>query len=177
MSIPAQSAPPPRTSTHPVLALIVIAAAQLMVVLDSTITNIALPSIQKDLEVSASGLSWIVNSYVLAFGGLLLLGGRTGDLYGEQRVFRIGLTVFAGASLLGGLAPSVELLIAARVLQGLGAAVIAPTALSLIATTFAEGAARNQAMGVYAAMSGLGATVGLLLGGVLTDYLSCRVFA
>ena len=173
MSIPAQSAPP-RTSTHPGLALIVIAAAQLMVVLDSTITNIALPSIQQDLEVSASGLSWIVNSYVLAFGGLLLLGGRTGDLYGKRRVFRIGLTVFAGASLLGGLAPSVELLIAARVLQGLGAAVIAPTALSLIATTFAEGAARNRAMGVYAAMSGLGATVGLLLGGVLTDYLSWR---
>ncbi|MBB2943375.1 EmrB/QacA subfamily drug resistance transporter [Actinoplanes lutulentus] len=159
---------------HPALALVVIAAAQLMVVLDSTITNIALPSIQKDLEVSASGLSWIVNSYVLAFGGLLLLGGRAGDLYGKRRMFRLGLMVFSAASLLGGLAPNAELLIAARVLQGMGAAVIAPTALSLIATTFAEGPARNRAMGVYAAMAGLGSTAGLLLGGVLTDYLSWR---
>ncbi|MDG4800113.1 MFS transporter [Micromonospora sp. WMMD980] len=161
-------------TAHPGLALVVIAAAQLMVVLDGTITNIALPSIQEDLEVSASGLSWIVNSYVLAFGGLLLLGGRAGDLYGRRRVFRVGLVVFSFASLLGGLAPNAELLIAARVLQGLGAAVIAPTALSLIATTFAEGAPRNRAMGVYAAMSGIGSTVGLLLGGVLTDYLSWR---
>ncbi|GAA4736789.1 MFS transporter [Phytohabitans rumicis] len=171
---PGAPAPTIRPSAHPALALTVIAAAQLMVVLDGTITNIALPSIQKDLEVSASGLSWVVNSYVLAFGGLLLLGGRAGDLYGRRRMFRLGLVVFIAASLLGGLAPNTELLISARVLQGLGAAVIAPTALSLIATTFAEGPPRNRAMGVYAAMAGLGSTVGLLLGGVLTDYLSWR---
>ncbi|WP_052720367.1 MFS transporter [Actinoplanes rectilineatus] len=165
---------PSHPAGRPALALIVIAAAQLMVVLDGTITNIALPSIQKDLEVSASALSWVVNSYVLAFGGLLLLGGRAGDLFGRRRMFRLGLAVFSLASLLGGLAPDAGLLVAARVLQGFGAAVVAPTALSLIATTFAEGAARNRAMGVYAAMAGLGSTVGLLLGGVLTDYLSWR---
>jgi EmrB/QacA subfamily drug resistance transporter len=160
--------------SHLGLALVVIAAAQLMVVLDGTITNIALPSIQEDLDVSASGLAWVVTSYSLAFGGLLLLGGRAGDLYGRRRVFRIGITIFTAASLLGGFAPTVELLIAARVLQGLGGAIAAPTALSLIATTFPEGGPRNRAMGVYAAMAGIGGTIGLLLGGVLTDYLSWR---
>jgi EmrB/QacA subfamily drug resistance transporter len=159
---------------HPGLALFVIAAAQLMVVLDGTIVNIALPSLQADLDVSASALAWVVNSYVLAFGGLLLLGGRAGDLFGRRRVFQAGLVLFTVASFLGGLAPNIELLIGARVLQGIGAAVIAPTALSLIATTFAEGQARNRAMGVYAAMAGIGATVGLLLGGTLTDYLNWR---
>ncbi|OYD66531.1 MFS transporter [Rhodococcus sp. OK302] len=156
------------------LALVVIATAQLMVILDSTITNIALPSIQADLGISASGLAWIVNSYVLAFGGLLLLGGRSGDLFGRRRMFRVGIAIFTLASLLGGLAPNAELLIAARILQGVGAAIAAPTALSLIATTFPEGGPRNKAMGVYAAMSGIGSTIGLLLGGVLTDYLDWR---
>ncbi|MEU7588280.1 MFS transporter [Micromonospora sp. NPDC049230] len=176
MAAPTQARPSTaRTGTsHPGLALAVIAAAQLMVVLDGTIMNIALPSIQRDLHVSASGLSWIINSYLLAFGGLLLLGGRTGDLYGRRRVFRAGLIVFTLASLLGGLVPNAGLLIAARVLQGFGAAVVAPSALSLITTTFAEGPPRNRAMGVYAAMSGVGSTVGLLLGGVLTDYLNWR---
>jgi EmrB/QacA subfamily drug resistance transporter len=155
-------------------ALVVIATAQLMVVLDGTITNIALPSIQTDLDLSASTLSWIVNSYALAFGGLLLLGGKAGDLFGRRRMFRLGIVVFTVASLLGGFATNEFLLIGARVLQGVGAAVAAPTALSLIATNFPEGAPRNKAMGVYAAMAGIGSTVGLLLGGVLTDYLDWR---
>ncbi|MEU9348535.1 MFS transporter [Streptomyces sp. NPDC048278] len=168
------AAPPGGTHRHLGLALAVIAAAQLMVVLDGTITNIALPSIQTDLDVSAANLAWIVNSYALAFGGLLLLGGKSGDLFGRRRMFRIGIAIFTLASLLGGLAPNEGMLISARVLQGVGAAIAAPTALSLIATTFPEGKPRNKAMGVYAGMAGLGSTVGLLLGGVLTDYLDWR---
>jgi EmrB/QacA subfamily drug resistance transporter len=155
-------------------ALIVIATAQLMLVLDDTIANIALPSIQHDFGVSASLLPWIVNAYVLAFGSLLLFGGRVGDLFGRRRVFQAGLAVFTGASLLGCLASNVELLIAARGLQGIGAALAAPNALALIATTFPVGKARNSAMGVYGAMSALGITLGVLLGGVLTGMLSWR---
>ncbi len=154
--------------------MIVIAAAQLMVVLDGTITNIALPSIQEELDVPASNLAWIVNSYALAFGALLLLGGRSGDIFGRRRMFRIGIVVFTIASMLGGFATNEALLIGARVLQGVGGAIAAPTALSLIAVNFPEGPQRNRAMGVYAAMAGLGSTVGLLLGGVLTDYLDWR---
>ncbi|GAA2738430.1 MFS transporter [Actinocorallia aurantiaca] len=161
-------------SSHTGLALVVIAAAQLMVVLDGTITNIALPSIQTDLGMSASGLAWVINAYALAFGGLLLLGGRSGDLFGRRRMFRVGLVVFTLASLLGGLAQNDTQLIAARILQGVGAAIAAPTALSLITVNFPEGKPRNKAMGVYAAMAGIGSTVGLLLGGVLTDYLDWR---
>ncbi|MFD7507056.1 MFS transporter [Streptomyces sp. NPDC059850] len=159
---------------HLGLALFVIAAAQLMVVLDATITNIALPSIQTDLAVSDGNLAWIVNAYALAFGGLLLLGGRAGDLFGRRRMFRTGIAVFTVASVLGGLAPGEGLLIGARVLQGVGAAMAAPSALALITTTFPAGRARNTAMGVYAAMGGVGATVGLLLGGTLTDVLDWR---
>ncbi|MER5987942.1 MFS transporter [Streptomyces sp. NPDC001787] len=166
--------PAPQRGRHLGLALLVIASAQLMVVLDGTITNIALPSLKADLGISASGLAWVVNSYVLAFGGLLLLGGRAGDLFGRRRMFRVGIAVFTLASLLGGFAGSSEILISARVLQGVGAAIAAPTALSLIATTFPEGPPRNKAMGVYAGMSGIGATIGLLLGGVLTEYLDWR---
>lgn len=161
-------------TAHPNIALIVIAAAQLMVVLDSTITNIALPSIQRDLDVAPTNLAWIVNAYALAFGGLLLLGGKSGDLFGRRRMFRIGIAIFAVASAAGGLATSEAWLIGARVLQGVGGAIAAPTALSLIAVNFAAGPARNRAMGVYAAMAGMGSTIGLLLGGVLTDYLSWR---
>ncbi|WP_306336672.1 MFS transporter [Streptomyces sp. KL118A] len=168
------AAAPPGGGRHLGLALFVIAAAQLMVVLDGTITNIALPSIQTALDVSDANLAWIVNSYALAFGGLLLLGGRAGDLFGRRRMFQLGIALFTVASLLGGLAPNTGLLIGARVLQGVGAAVAAPSALSLIATTFPEGRPRNKAMGVYAAMAGIGATVGLLLGGVLTDALDWR---
>ena len=165
---------PATTAPRTGLALLVIAAAQLMVVLDGTITNIALPSIQNDLHVSASNLAWIVNSYALTFGGLLLLGGKSGDLYGRRRMFRIGIAIFVLASALGGLADTEGWLIGARVLQGIGGAIAAPTALSLIAVNFPEGPQRNRAMAVYAAMAGLGSTVGLLLGGVLTDYLNWR---
>ena len=159
---------------HLGLALFVIAAAQLMVILDATITNIALPAIQTDLGVSDANLAWIVNSYALAFGGLLLLGGKAGDLFGRRRMFQVGIAVFTLASLLGGLAPNEGLLIGARILQGVGAALAAPSALALITTTFPAGKPRNRAMGVYAAMGGLGATVGLLLGGLLTDVLDWR---
>ncbi len=156
------------------LSLLVIATAQLMLVLDDTIANIALPSIQRDLGVAAATLPWIVNAYVLAFGSLLLFGGRVGDLFGRRRVFRVGLGVFTVASLIGGLGVNAAMLIASRGLQGLGAALIAPNALALIATTFPVGKPRNSAMAVYGAMSALGITTGVLLGGVLTGLLSWR---
>lgn len=156
------------------LALVVIATAQLMIVLDSTIMNVALPSIQIALHLAASDLSWVITAYALTFGGLLLVGGRIGDLFGRRRVFRLGLVIFTLASLLGGLATTGTLLITARILQGVGAAIIAPSALSLLATTFPSGPARNRALGTYGAMGSLGAVVGLLLGGALTEYLSWR---
>jgi len=149
-------------------ALVLICMAQLMVVLDSTIANIALPFIGKDLDVSSGNLQWVVTGYALAFGGLLLLGGRLGDLYGRRRVFMIGLGIFAIASGLGGFAENEAMLLASRGLQGLGAALAAPAALALITTTFPAGPRRNQAFSVYAAMSGVGAAIGLLLGGWLT---------
>jgi EmrB/QacA subfamily drug resistance transporter len=149
-------------------ALVLICIAQLMVVLDATIANIALPYIGRDLNMSGANLTWIVTGYALAFGGLLLLGGRLGDLYGRRRIFMTGLTVFAVASLLGGLAQNEALLLSARGLQGLGAALASPAALALITTTFPAGPARNRAFAVYAAMSGAGAAVGLILGGWLT---------
>ncbi len=156
------------------LALVVIAAAQLMVVLDSTIVNVALPHIQRALGFSGTGLEWVITAYALTFGGLLLLGGRAGDLLGRRRVFVAGLLVFSAGSLAGGLATSGSWLLIARAAQGVGGAMVAPTALALITTTFAEGPARNRAMGVYAAMSGGGAAVGLVAGGLLTTYLSWR---
>ena len=156
------------------LSLLVIATAQLMLVLDDTIANIALPSIQRELGVSGAALPWIINAYVLAFGSLLLFGGRVGDLYGRRRVLRVGLGVFTVASLLGGLGTNVPFLIIARGLQGIGAALAAPNALALIATTFPVGKPRNTAMAVYGAMSAVGITVGVLLGGVLTSLLSWR---
>jgi EmrB/QacA subfamily drug resistance transporter len=156
------------------LALVVIAAAQLMVVLDATIVNVALPHIQRALGFSGSGLEWVVTAYALTFGGLLLLGGRAGDLLGRRRVFIAGLLLFSAGSLAGGFATSQSWLLAARAAQGIGGALVAPTALALITTTFAEGQARNRAMGVYAAMSGGGAAVGLVAGGLLTTYLSWR---
>jgi len=160
--------------SHLGLALVVIAAAQLMVVLDATIVNVALPHIQAALGFSGSGLEWVVNAYALTFGGLLLLGGRAGDILGRRRVFIAGIVLFATASLLGGFATSQAWLLGARAIQGVGAAIVAPTALSLITTTFPEGPRRNRAMGVYAAMSIGGAAIGLLLGGVLTSYVSWR---
>jgi EmrB/QacA subfamily drug resistance transporter len=160
---------PPAAHRHLGLALAVISAAQLMVVLDGTIVNIALPHIQTALSFTPENLSWVVNAYTLAFGGLLLLGGRAGDLLGRRKVFVVGVGVFALASLLGGLAQTEGQLLWARVLQGLGAAIASPTALSLVTTTFPAGPARNRAFAVYAAMSGAGAAIGLLLGGVLTE--------
>ena len=154
---------------HLGLALAIISAAQLMVVLDGTIVNIALPRLQEDLGFTPDNLSWVVNAYTLAFGGLLLLGGRLGDLFGRRRVFVAGVLIFAAASLLGGLATSETILLGSRALQGVGAAMASPTALALITTTFPAGPARNRAMGVYAAMSGAGAAIGLILGGALTE--------
>ncbi|HUO49715.1 MAG TPA: MFS transporter [Acidimicrobiales bacterium] len=159
---------------HPGLALVVISLTQLIVVLDAAIVNVALPSIQRALHFSEADLIWVINGYTLAFGGLLLLGGRTGDLFGRRRMFLFGVGLFTAASFLGGLATSEAWLIGARVLQGVGGAVAAPTALALIASTFPEGAARNRAMGVYAAMSGGGAAIGVLLGGALTSSLGWR---
>jgi EmrB/QacA subfamily drug resistance transporter len=156
------------------LALAVIATAQLMVVLDATIVNVALPHIQNALHFSGTNLEWVVNAYALAFGGLLLLGGRSGDLLGRRRVFIAGILLFSVASLLGGFATSQEWLLTARVLQGVGGAFAAPTALSLIAVTFPEGPPRNRAMGVYAAMSIAGGAVGLIAGGLLVQYLDWR---
>jgi EmrB/QacA subfamily drug resistance transporter len=149
-------------------ALVLICVAQLMVVLDATIANIAIPFIGKDLSITGTNLTWIVTGYALAFGGFLLLGGRLGDLYGRRRAFMIGLSVFAVASLLGGLATNESLLLGARGLQGLGAALASPAALSLITTTFPPGPSRNRAMAMYATMSGVGAAIGLILGGWLT---------
>jgi EmrB/QacA subfamily drug resistance transporter len=159
---------------HLGLALLVFATAQLMVVLDATIVNVALPHIQTALGFSGSGLEWVINAYALALGGLLLLGGRAGDLLGRRRMFVIGLLLFSAASLAGGLATSQAWLLTARAVQGAGGAIVAPTALALIVTTFPEGPPRNRAMGVYAAMSAAGGAVGLLAGGLLVTYASWR---
>ncbi|HET7647813.1 MAG TPA: MFS transporter [Gaiellaceae bacterium] len=159
-------------ATNPWVVLVLICLAQFMVVLDATIVNVALPSIQKDLNLSEGNLQWIVNAYTLVFGGFLLLGGRAGDLLGRKRLFLIGLVIFTGASLLDGLASSEGMLIGARALQGLGAALISPAALSIISTTFAEGAERAKALGVWAAIAIGGSAVGLVLGGLLTQYFS-----
>jgi len=155
-------------------ALFIISLAQLMVVLDATIVNVALPHIQTALSLGSSALEWVVTAYSLAFGGLLLLGGRTGDILGRRRVFIGGISLFTVSSLAGGFATHSWWLLACRGLQGMGAAFAAPTALALINTTFPAGAPRNKATGVYAAMSGAGGAVGLLAGGVLTTYLSWR---
>jgi EmrB/QacA subfamily drug resistance transporter len=159
---------------HLGLALLVISAAQLMIVLDATVVNVAIPTIHHALHFSLANLEWLITGYSLTFGGLLLFGGRTGDLYGKRRMFMIGVTVFAISSLLGGLAQNDVWLIITRGMQGVGAAIAAPTALALIATNFPEGRERNRAMGVYAAMSGGGGALGLLLGGILTSYVSWR---
>jgi EmrB/QacA subfamily drug resistance transporter len=159
---------PVKGPSHATWALVLICVAQLMVVLDSTIANIALPYIGKDLDIDSTNLSWIVTGYALAFGGFLLLGGRLGDLYGRRRVFMAGVTLFAVASAIGGLAQNEAMLLGSRGLQGLGAAMASPTALALITTTFPAGPLRNRAFSVFAMMSGVGAAIGLILGGWLT---------
>jgi EmrB/QacA subfamily drug resistance transporter len=145
-----------------------------MVVLDDTIANIALPTLQTDLRISPANLPWVINAYILAFGGLLLFGGRLGDLYGRRRMLQIGMATFTIASLLVGLAQGETSIVASRFLQGVGAALTAPNALALIATNFPEGTARNKAMAVYGAMSGLGIIAGLILGGLLTGLFGWR---
>ena len=155
-------------------ALAVIAAAQLMVMLDLTIVNVALPSIQGNLHFSTTNLTWVIDAYVLVFGGLLLLGGRAGDIFGRRRMFVVGIGLFALASLAGGLATSQLPLVIARAVQGIGAAIASPTALALVAVTFPEGHARNRAMAVYASMTAAGGATGLLLGGALVEAASWR---
>jgi len=157
---------------NPWLVLVLVCMAQFMVILDATIVNVALPSIQVDLGISEADLQWIVNAYTLTFGGFLLLGGRAGDLIGRKLVFLTGVVVFTAASLANGLAPNSEALIIFRGVQGLGAALIAPAALSIITTTFAEGKERTKAMGVWAAIAVGGGAVGLVLGGMLVEWLS-----
>jgi EmrB/QacA subfamily drug resistance transporter len=155
-------------------ALVVLAVAQLMVVLDATVVNIALPTAQHDLGFSDSGRQWVVTGYALAFGSLLLFGGRLSDIVGRKKMFLIGLIGFALASALGGAANGIEMLIAARALQGAFGAVLAPAALSLLSITFTEPAERGKAFAIFGAISGAGGAVGLLLGGVLTEYASWR---
>ncbi|HEX5982624.1 MAG TPA: MFS transporter [Solirubrobacterales bacterium] len=153
------------------IALILLCSAQFVVVLDASIVNVALPTIGEALDFTESSLPWVVNAYVLTFGGFLLLGGRLADLLGRRRVFMFGLVLFALASLLGGLATSSGQLVAARALQGLGGAILSPAALSIVATTFKDGAERNKALGIWGAVAGSGGAAGVLLGGVLTEYL------
>src|SRR2546427_4540350 len=153
-------------------ALALIVSAQFMVILDVAIVNVALPSIKADLNFSQANLQWVISAYAILFGGALLLGGRLADLLGRRRLFVAGVAVFTLSSLLCGLAWSEGSLIAFRALQGLGGAMLAPAALSLLMTTFAEGRERNLALGIYGAASGSGAAAGVLLGGLLTSYLS-----
>jgi len=171
---PATAAATPAADPRRWIALLVIAIAQLMVVLDASIVNIALPQAQKDLGISDVDRQWVITAYTLAFGGLLLLGGRIADYVGRKRMFIIGLAGFAVASALGGIAQNAELLFAARALQGAFAALLAPAALSLISVTFTETHERAKAFAVYGAISGGGAAIGLILGGVLTEYASWR---
>src|SRR3954451_16912516 len=161
-----------RHSTSPWVVLVLVCLAQFMVVLDSTVVNVALPSIQEDLGLSEANLQWVVNAYTLVFGGFLLLGGRAGDLLGRKRLFLFGVVVFTTASLLNGLAWSSGALIASRGLQGLGGAFLSPAALAIITTTFAEGTERSKALAVWAAIASGGAAVGLVLGGALTQAFS-----
>jgi EmrB/QacA subfamily drug resistance transporter len=168
----------PATETSPAphlrATLLLSCLAQFMVILDVSVVNVALPAIRNGLHFSEADLQWVVNAYTVTFAGFLLLGGRAADLLGRRRVFVWGLVLFALASLAGGVATSQDVLIAARAIQGLGGAVIAPASLSILTTTFAEGPARNRAVGIWGAMGGAGGAAGVLLGGVLTDLLSWR---
>ncbi len=156
------------------IALAVIVTCQLMVVLDATVVNIALVPIQHSLHFSSAGLSWVIDAYSLAFGGLLLLGGRAGDVFGRRRMLMVGLSIFTVASLLGGLATTATWLLVTRAVQGVGAALAAPSTLSLISATFEEGPERNRALGIFSAVSAGGGSLGLILGGALTSWVSWR---
>jgi EmrB/QacA subfamily drug resistance transporter len=173
--VEAPSSPSPsRPNNRPMMALAVIVMCQLMLVLDASIVNIALPDIEKALGFSPTGLSWVVNAYSLTFGGLLLLGGRAGDIFGRRRLFIGGLIVFTAASAFGGFATSSGMLLAARVLQGVGASVASPAALSLITTNFEVGPPRTRALAVFSSISAAGLSIGLILGGMLTEWASWR---
>src|SRR5436190_450275 len=154
------------------VTLVLVCMAQFMVILDATIVNVALPTIQRDLHFSQGDLQWVINSYTLMFGGFLLLGGRAADILGRKRVFLAGVLLFSAASLLNGLATSAGMLVAFRGLQGLGGALVSPAALSIITTTFAEGPERTKALGVWGAIAAGGGAFGLLLGGILVEALS-----
>ena len=156
------------------LALVLLAVTEFVVVIDASIVNVALPSIGRALDFSRTDLSWVVNAYALTFGGFLLLGGRMADLLGRRRMFMLGLAVFSVASFAGGIAQSEGWLLAARATQGLGAAIVSPAALSILTTTFAEGAERNRALGIWGAAVGAGGAAGVLLGGILTSGLNWR---
>ncbi len=168
----ALAAPPTRPAANRWLILVIACLAQFMVVLDATVVNVALPSIQRGLHFSPASLQWVVNAYTLIFGGFLLLGGRAGDLIGRKRLFMVGTALFAGASLLNGLAQTSGMLIVGRGLQGLGGALLSPAALSIITTTFTEQEDRTKALGVWSAIAAGGGAVGLILGGVLTQLAS-----
>ncbi len=170
-SAPSLSAP---RSFSPWLTLVIVCVAQFMVVLDATIVNVALPSIQKGLHFSRADLQWVINGYTLLFGGFLLLGGRAADLLGRRRLFTIGVALFSLASAVNAFAQSSNVLIAGRALQGLGAALVSPAALSILTTTFTDHTERTRALGVWSGIAAGGAAVGLLMGGVLTDLLSWR---
>src|SRR6266513_4691986 len=164
-----QAAPVP--NPRPWLTLAVVGAAFFMTVLDVAIVNVAIPSIERDLNIREETVQWVITAYAITFGGFLLLGGRMADLLGRRRIFVGGLILFTLASLVCGLASGAAILIAARAVQGVGAAIISPAALSIVTTTFDEGAERNKALGIWGALGGSGAAVGVLFGGVLTKYL------
>src|SRR6476659_3468433 len=160
-----------RQGTNKWLVLTVVGAAFFMTILDVAIVNVAIPSIQKDLNIAESTVQWVITAYAITFGGFLLLGGRMADLLGRKRIFLVGLALFTVASLVCGFANSSGVLICARAVQGLGAAIISPAALSIVTTTFREGAERNKALGIWGALGGSGAAAGVLFGGILTKYL------
>jgi MFS family permease len=169
----------PTTTLHELrrgknLALALLAMTQFVVVIDASIVNVALPSIGSHLHFSRTDLSWVVNAYTLTFGGFLMLGGRMADLLGRRRMFIVGLVLFSIASFAGGVAQSEGWLLAARAVQGMGAAIVSPAALSILVTTFADGPERNRALGIWGAVAGAGGAAGVLLGGILTSGLSWR---
>ena len=173
-SVRRTDARPATRGTNRWIVLVLVCLAQFMVVLDATVVNVALPSIRNGLHFSAGDLQWVVNAYALFFGGFLLLGGRAADLLGRQRLFLAGIAVFTVASLLDGLSTSSGMLIAGRALQGLGGALVSPAALSIITTSFSDGAERTRALGIWSAIAAGGGAFGLLLGGILTDAASWR---
>ncbi|MFI1918104.1 MFS transporter [Nocardia sp. NPDC020380] len=166
--------PPSESRLRSNLVLVTLLTCQLMIVLDITVMNVALPRIQADLHFSATGLSWVMNAYTLVFGGLLLLGGRAGDLFGRRTLFIAGATLFTLASLAGGLAPSAAWLLAARVVQGIGGAMAGPSTLALLTTIFREPKARIRVLALFSGMSSAGFAIGLIVGGLLTEWLSWR---